>query len=316
MKRHLTTLSRRCLVIGAGLPLTVLLMAACRSEASDPKSAQAVEIKWPADKEFTNLSGIAVVGNYLVVVDDESHQAVYVLERHNSGYRYFGKVRLAEQDDGELDLEGVAADGAIVYVIGSHSRNKNKERQKARERVYQFELGSDGALKGKVRESSLREAIVAHPLLEPASHKKPKKGGVDIEGIATRDSWLYAGFRGPLSGENALVLKFRFEDPAKSAELLTVGLGGLGVRDLTRVSDGFLILAGPMDDGAGPYQLQHWNGNGGPSAKVRRLSDIPTPLGAKAEGLAVLSEEQAVYELLVLFDGPSGGNPTRFRINK
>ena len=135
---------------------------------------------------------------------------------------------------------------------------------------------------------------------------------MDIEGIAVHDGWLYAGFRGPLDRSNALVMKFRFEIPVKTAELLTVDLGGLGIRDLTRVADGFLVLAGPMDEAAGPYQMHHWDG----LRATRRLCTIPTKVGAKAEGLAVLNEATAFYDFLILFDGPKGGDPKRFRVKK
>src|SRR5262249_10251708 len=154
-----------------------------------------------------------------------------------------------------------------------------------------------------VEVTSLREVLVKLPALEAATHKRPKEGGIDIEGIAVRDGWLYAGFRGPLSRSRALVLKFRFKNPAETAQPLTIDLGGLGIRDLTRVTDGFLVLAGPMDDAAGPYQLHHWDGRGGRDGKVRRLCTIPAKEGAKAEGLAVLREDQAAYEFLVLYDG-------------
>ena len=164
--------------------------------------------------------------------------------------------------------------------------------------------------------TSLRDAIVAHPTLAPATHKKPKEGGVDIEGLAVHDGWLYAGLRGPLHGSNALVLRFRFEDPTGTARLLAIDLGGLGIRDLTRVSDGFLILAGPMDAAAGPYQLHHWDGQGDPNGKARRLCTIPAKAGAKAEGLGVLREDPEGYEFLILYDGPEGGDPKHFRIKK
>lgn len=295
-------------------PLAILVLVGLPVNAGEPQLVGPVNIDW-GDKEFTDLSGIGVVGKFLVVCDDESRHSVHVLESQNGGYKHFGHVRLTE-DDEELDLEGIACDKNIVYVIGSHSRNKHNDRAKAREKVYRFELGPDGQLKGAVEVTSLREVIVKHSTLEAAGHKKPKEGGVDIEGIAVHDGWLYAGFRGPLDRGDALVLKFRFKNPAETAQLLTANLGGLGIRDLTRVADGFLILAGPMDDAAGPYQLHHWDGNGGPGGKTRRLCTIPAKDGAKAEGLAVLREDQAAYEFLVLYDGPKGGNPKHFRAKK
>jgi hypothetical protein len=37
---------------------------------------------------------------------------------------------------------------------------------------------------------------------------------------------------------------------------------------------------------------------------------------AKAEGLAVLREDKAAYEFLILYDGPKGGGPKHFRLKK
>jgi hypothetical protein len=292
----------------------ILLLFGLSISAGEPPFVGPVTINW-GEKEFTDLSGIGTIGKRLVVCNDESHHSVHVLELRNGGYKYLDNVRLSEGED-ELDLEGIACDKNVVYVIGSHSRNKHNERKKARERVYRFELGPNGKLRGAVDMKSLREVIIKHSTLEPASHKKPKEGGIDIEGIAVHDVWLYAGFRGPLDRGDALVLKFRFENPAETAQLLTIDLGGLGVRDLTRVADGFLILAGPMDNATGPYQLHQWDGRGGPAGKTRRLCTIPANDGAKAEGLAVLREDQAAYEFLILYDGPKGGDPKHIRLKK
>ena len=41
------------------------------------------------------------------------------------------------------------------------------------------------------------------------------------------------------------VLRFRFDDPEGSYGLRYVNLGGRGIRDIARVKDGFLLLAGP-----------------------------------------------------------------------
>src|SRR5262245_7768407 len=114
--------------------LAVSLLLALCAGAAEAESVGPVTIDW-GGKEFTDLSGIGVVGKFLVVCNDESRHSVHVLESRNGGYKHSGHVRLTEDDD-ELDLEGIACDKNVVYVIGSHSRNKHNERQKAREGVY------------------------------------------------------------------------------------------------------------------------------------------------------------------------------------
>src|SRR4030095_15559862 len=91
-----------------------------------------------------------------------------------------------------------------------------------------------------------------------------KENGVDAEGLAVRDQRLYIGFRGPvLRGNFTPILRCRFGSPIGEPEVLFVNLGGCGVRDLARVDGGLLILAGPVGDGLGSYQLYLWDGRDG-----------------------------------------------------
>lgn len=294
--------------------LALLLLPGLYIGAAEPQLLGPVTIDF-GKHSFTDLSGVGIVGKFMVVCDDEDHQFVHLLEAKDGAYKYVRRLQLAD-DEGELDLEGIASDENVVYVTGSHSRNKNNKRRKSREKVFRFELGPDRWIKGNVETTTLRKVIVNSPALDPASRKKPKEGGIDIEGLAFFDGWLYAGFRGPLDQGKALVLKFKFANPADAAQLLRMDLGGLGIRDMTRAKDAFLILAGPMDAAAAPYQLYEWNGKSGADSKTRKLCDIPTKAGAKAEGLAVLREDKMNYEFLVLYDGPTGGDPKRFRVKK
>ena len=77
-----------------------------------------------------------------------------------------------------------------------------------------------------------------------------------------------------------------------------------------------------------PYKVFLWNGNDclpgkredaePPQGEVVSLGTIPAPRGAKAEGITVLGEDDGanLYDLLIVYDGPAGGNPTRFRAAK
>ncbi len=101
--------------------------------------------------------------------------------------------------------------------------------------------------------------------------------GSTWEGVAVRDQVLFVGFRGPvLRGNYVPVLQLRFDKPNKN-ELLLVKLDGLGIRDLTAIDSGLLILAGPVGDGPGGYAIYHWNGRDcligqdGPGGKCERV---------------------------------------------
>src|SRR5690606_34364046 len=134
-----------------------------------------------------------------------------------------------------------------------------------------------------------------------------KENGIDIEGIAYRQGQLFLGFRGPVLRENfATVMVLLMDDPT-SYDLRFIQLGGRGIRDLTAVSDGFLVIGGPIGDGEGTYELYWWDGEdqipgaGAPQGKVLRLGTLSS--SAKAEGITVLSETDTTYEVLVVYDG-------------
>ena len=137
--------------ICVAISLAIFLLLGLSAKTGEPQFGALVAIDWNG-KKFRNLSGVSVVGKFLVVADAESEHSVHVLESRGGGYRYLDNIKLSKGED-ELDLEGIACEKNIVYVIGSHSRNSDNERQEARERVYRFELDSNGKPKGAVAET-------------------------------------------------------------------------------------------------------------------------------------------------------------------
>jgi Protein of unknown function (DUF3616) len=286
-----------------------------------------------------NISGLGVVGDLLVIGADEGDR-VQVLKHDGDRYRLVGDVVLGEGGK-EVDIEGIACAGSTVYVMGSHSGRrakvdeantyeKNRELiatsgpEPSRDRVFRFTLDHRGQASG-VEATSLRPVIDRDPILRTFRDVPGKENGVDIEGVAAEGDRLYAGFRGPvLRGNYTPVLKFSFVDAADEAELLFVDMGGRGVRDLTRVKGGLLVLAGPVGDGPGSFQLYFWDGRdclpglraGGARGRILRLCEVPARDGAKAEGVAVLRETDSAYELLLVYDGLKDGGATRFRLTK
>ncbi|MEO0836125.1 MAG: DUF3616 domain-containing protein, partial [Cyanobacteria bacterium J06642_3] len=94
-------------------------------------------------------------------------------------------------------------------------------------------------------------------------------------------------------------------------------------RDLTKVKDGFLIIAGAAGDALNPYQLYFWDGvdtipgNDKPQqAQLNLLGEIPTLNDAKAEGIAVLSETNSTYKIMIVYDGLPNGAPKLLQITK
>jgi Protein of unknown function (DUF3616) len=286
-----------------------------------------------------NISAIDISNDFLVIGADEGNQ-VQVLKRRGEDYQVVNEIILNE-DATEIDIEGIACDGDTVYVMGSHSakrpkidddENYPKNRQTIeiivpepdRDRLFRFCLDADGNAQD-LAETSLRSIINSHKVLKDFSLLPSKENGVDLEGIAIYNKQLYIGFRGPVLRENWVpVLKCRFAQPVTEAELVYVQLDGSGFRDITRVEDGFLILAGPVGDAPGLYQVYFWDGadclpgvrTSGKIGQIERLGVIPTDEGAKAEGLTLLKESSSGYEVAIVYDGLKNGSPTLFRIAK
>ena len=84
-----------------------------------------------------------------------------------------------------------------------------------------------------------------------------------------------------------------------------------------------MIISGPVGDGFAPYQLYFWDGldtipgNNKPrEAQMRLLGEIPSPQGAKAEGITVIEETTSAYKVIIVYDGLPNGAATMFQITK
>lgn len=252
----------------------------------------------------------------------------------------------------EMDLEGIAVDEQTVFVLGSHSSRRKKidagkayaknrtalmsspEAQPARDVLLRFELDATGKA-GPISRTSLRSFLDATEPFKSFGATASKENGIDAEGLAILNKKLYIGFRGPvLRGNFTPILRCKFGSPIGEPEVLFVNLGGRGVRDLARVEGSILILAGPVGDGPGSYQLYLWDGRDGvpgtgapmPAANpgLRLIGALPLPasdvgdpeIPAKPEGVGLIKVASRHWEILVVFDGLPDGHATRFRIEK
>ncbi|HEY1189865.1 MAG TPA: DUF3616 domain-containing protein [Gemmata sp.] len=287
-----------------------------------------------------NLSAVGVVGKFLVVAGDEDDR-LQVLRRDGDHYELVPDREIRLNDTGaEADIEGIACEGNTVFAIGSHAAKRPKLKPTAtrtenrakleviepapasRSILVRFQLSADGTA-SDLKRTTLRPLIDSNPLLRPFATVPCKENGVDIEGLAVRAGQLFVGFRGPVLQHGLVpVLTCPFPEAATQAEIVYLALDGRGIRDLEAVRDGFLVLAGPVNDAATGFGLFLWDGRdctpGGPGepGRVQFLGPLPTPDGAKAEGLAVETESDHEYRVLVLFDGLKEGGATRFRVRK
>jgi hypothetical protein len=236
----------------------------------------------------------------------------------------------------EIDIEAVAAEGDCYYIVGSHGAAKvSGQQQQNRYGIFRLQVDRatgrpSGPLAASLKTASLVEVLRADPVLGPHFAQPLQRRGVNIEGLAARNGWLYVGFRSPNLQGDALVMEIRADDvfngtPRPTYTLHRLRLGpGLGIRDLVAARSGFLLIAG--NAGSEPskeypdsqdyekdreFFLFDWDGRG---PEVHKIAALPKTTG-QAEAMTILEETRDSVTVLVLFDGPDRGRPTVYRIS-
>jgi broad specificity phosphatase PhoE len=304
-------------------------------------------------KNPQEISAVVIAGAFLVVGADED-DSIQIVEAVDGDQAYRPGKTFSLDADGELDIEAIARQGDTFYVAGSHSRKRRKvepgqvktlkrsyknnrkrlaadevKYESSRRHIYRFTFDPSTGEPSEKESFDLSSIFKADKVLKAFYLLPSKEQGIDIEGIAIDGEDLYLGLRGPVLRSGwAPVLRFKLDEPEKKLEkydLVFVNLGGRGIRDITKVDDGFLIIAGPVGDAPLSYQLYHWDGKDTipgrrdesgqeQQGKTILLGTIPTPAGAKAEGLAVRAQEASHYEILIAYDGAENGGLTVFRV--
>jgi hypothetical protein len=171
-----------------------------------------------------------------------------------------------EKKHREVDVEGAARIGDLIYWIGSHSASKDGKERPNRRRLFATleDPGAGGLLRPvetpyKTLIDDLEEDDRYKPLhLAKAGKKAPKKtNALSIEGLAaTPDGGLLIGFRNPIPDGKALLVPLKNPGevirgkPARFGDPIFLDLGGLGIRSIERAADGlYLIVAGRHDEG-------------------------------------------------------------------
>jgi hypothetical protein len=220
----------------------------------------------------------------------------------------------------EADLEGLAFDPDTrrLWIVGSHCRGRGSMdhvkvpalRKSVASDLHgeplrtllgfvplapngEPEAGKGLALPLGDKPGSLRAAIADDDGHLADSLRWPsKENGFDIEGIAVKDCEVLLGLRGPAVGGFALVMRLSLKLGAKELSLRKragaryglsyLQLNGLGVRDLFRMGDDVLVLAGPTMDLDAPFALYRWRNA---FARPGRGDEIIRPDGARLEFL-------------------------------
>lgn len=295
----------------------------------------------PSDAR-AELSGVVLLGRQLVTIsnegldEDKREHKVQVFEGDPAqGYRHSHDELLLDPPGSceEADFEALARDGDTLFAIASHSLDRSKQRPdssyeknrrrltrdgikfcEARDALLKFHL-SGGEEVETLQQTSLREIIDRHPVLEPFKELPNKENGIDIEGLAAKDGMLYVGFRGPVLRQNFVpILRIPQDleqDSLEDSEILYVDLGGRGVRDIAPGPNGkgFVILAGPNGDERQSFAIYFWDGKDQVGGKDHAASkpDLRCDLGpfgdSKPEGLAFLDTTGEGQRFLLVYDG-------------
>jgi hypothetical protein len=307
------------------------------------------------DKKRESLSGIAcppvlASPRLCVAAFDEGGEERYFL---------IGDGRLTPEpdrivllpDDKEIDAEGAARDGNMVYVTGSFApKRKNCEPNRNSRHVFRFNVDpatGHATLDGRGTPVDLQDAGDDLWRLLTENHVLKKFVGdgkclgkpdhaVNIEGLAAKDGMLYFGLREPAQDEHTFILPVSanelFGGGALSIEPLSFKVGsGRGIRDLLAVSDGILLLIGPDDDSKDmDWSVALWNGSGSPATSItpkvlanldlHGVSPRPCKQGdkgdVKPEAFTIIEDGAEFRRLLILSDGMCDGGAMSFKIPK
>jgi hypothetical protein len=116
----------------------------------------------------------------------------------------------------------------------------------------------------------LADVLSSDEHLAPFVAIPSKDNGLDVESIVSLDDVVLIGFRRPVFRSWAVVLGVRLEEVPGRPDRLALSsqgrryrqhflqLDGLGVRDMCRVGDDVIVLAGPTPDVDGPVRLYRW----------------------------------------------------------
>ena len=241
-------------------------------------------------------AAVAVSANAFVVANDEkNHLHVYAKHKDGEAIQTFGKKELKnfleiEEWGDEIDTEGAARVGDRIYWITSHGRNKSAKFKDERHRLFATRIAANSGefelvVVGKPYHRLLKDMWIylknhhtdVHETLIVAEPKAPKKGGINIEGLAARpDGSLIIGFRSPVRDQRAILIGIKNPDAVVDygaipifSDPILLDLCGRGIRSIEywHQKDSFLIVAGPIGNGSS-FQLWVWSGSAAATPKL------------------------------------------------
>ena len=232
----------------------------------DPQSVVRIELNQPPEGDLAardireSLSAVAQTGRHLWLGCDETAtlERVTQLQPGHYGehrtYRIGDALDLPGDDDGEVDVEGLAWAPPYLWMVGSHGRKRGKpDPEDGVEKAFAeladvdedenryllaripLEEDADGGglvprrscadgsgatltaarLKGKGQRNALMRALRKDEHLRRYLKVPGKDNGFDVEGLAAAGGRLFLGLRGPVVRGWAVVLEL---EPAETAD--------------------------------------------------------------------------------------------------
>ena len=271
-------------------------------------------------------AAINIGDEYMVVANDESN-CLYLYNRNHTGtplktfdYNQNNILGLVDSSAGqwkEIDVEGGVRsmiDPSLTYWIGSMSNNSGFFNKPNRNRLFAVNIsgkGNEFNFKNQGYYSKLREKLITWGDAYGYDFRKCSAVGKDcktidgfnIEGMVfgPDNKTLFIGFRAPLvpmncrtkaviapiyDFENWFIKQSALTDPVIGSPI-ELDLGGRGIRDIIRLSDGnYIIIAGSCGFEITPAAYK-WTGYAADAPTL--LSDFDLS-GLNVEGVVPVCE--------------------------
>lgn len=269
-----------------------------------------IELPAPESEEI-DIEGLAYTDEYLWFVGSHSYKRKKP-KPDKSGLKNFERLATIATEANRYILGRIPLVNGNLHKFHPHPHHPDMQLNAAK-----LQVTPQG--------NTLIDALQTDPHLGAFIQAKipGKDNGFDIEGIAVEQNRIFLGLRGPVLRGWAIILEVEVTSNNPGIlELCPIGiegrpykkhffnLQGLGIRDLLRDGDDFLILAGPTMDLDGPVtvyrqqdgiHLQEGTFN-------HPVAILAVPFGDgddHAEGITLFSSINGSSSLLVVYDSPA-----------
>lgn len=239
-------------------------------------------------------SGAVALGNdYFAVVNDETSQLlVYARRAPGAPTRTISLHKSLDLKKGEeADLEAMARIEDRIYLLGSHSRDRDGKKEKERRKLLavHFKSDSTGPYLSPIGQAyeDLMEDLTNHPPFDSLHLKaSTKKSGDDPDGFnleglcAGQNGTLWLCFRGPRVGDKALLIALTNPKDvtagarARFGHHVLLDLGGRSIRGADNSNGHIVLIADDNFKGRSPV-IYLWDETQ-PTATALNLPDLDT----------------------------------------